>query len=210
MPEAREYRKVKHRGRELHVAVRHYSVRDLRGHYVKPESMGGRKCPHKCCQGQREHPRGARVEFDPKVLRSITDAELAEELDRYFEYDHTHYKGYTQVTAEFDRRDDRDAKAAARKDRARQRSRNRAEEHHDEVYRQFWQAEAATNGYMLNKEGKRADIDPVTLFTGSEARAKKYASPELYEWFQNHGRPTRVSFLGSNRQRREHLAGSRL
>jgi hypothetical protein len=210
MPEPHEYRTVRHRGRDLHVAARHYNKRDLFGHYVKPPAAAGHECPHRCCQGKREHPKDARVQFDPRVIRGLTNAELAEELDKYLEFDHTHYKGYTQVTAELDRRDERARNASARKERARDRGRRRSEEHRDEVYRQFWQAENATNGYMLSKEGKKADVDPVSLFTGPESRVKKYASPELYEWFQTHGRPTRASFLGSARERRDYHAGSRL
>ena len=51
------------------------------------------------------------------------------------------------------------------------------------VDRSYWQAEAATNGHLLNAEGLRAGIDPRSLFTGTEARAKKYASTDLlYHW----------------------------
>jgi hypothetical protein len=35
---------------------------------------------------------------------------------------------------------------------------------------------------MLSPAGKKADIDPWSLFTGPESRARKYASPELKEW----------------------------
>lgn len=55
---------------------------------------------------------------------------------------------------------------------------------------------------MLNAAGKAAGINERTLFTGSGARVRKYASPELREYFELHGRPTRESFaLG--RQRRD-------
>jgi hypothetical protein len=61
-------------------------------------------------------------------------------------------------------------------------------------------AEDATNGYMLNKAGARAGIDPRSLFTGPETRARKYASDELRAWWDIHGRPTleehRAELLG--------------
>jgi hypothetical protein len=78
------------------------------------------------------------------------------------------------------------------------------------VYRQWLGAEAATNGYMLNKAGKAAGIDERTLFTGPESRVRKYASPELFEFFESHPRPTRASWFGSAYSRRAHLAGRRI
>jgi hypothetical protein len=60
---------------------------------------------------------------------------------------------------------------------------------HD-VQRQVIDAENATNGYMLNPDGKQAGIDPWSLFTGTEARARRYSSPELREYWDQHGRPT--------------------
>ena len=64
----------------------------------------------------------------------------------------------------------------------------------DEVHRRTIAAEAATNGYMLSPVGKRAGVDPHTLFTGPESRARKYASPELKEWWDQNGRPTAADF----------------
>jgi hypothetical protein len=78
------------------------------------------------------------------------------------------------------------------------------------VYRQWRAAEAATNGYMLNRAGQRGGIDERSLFVGPESRVRKYASPELIDWFQAHPRPTRVSWFGSAAARRAHLAGRRI
>jgi hypothetical protein len=70
----------------------------------------------------------------------------------------------------------------------------------DEIRRRTVMAENATNGYMLGPAGKKAGIDPYSLFTGPQSRARKYASPELKEWFDQNGRPTvadlRASLLG--------------
>lgn len=66
----------------------------------------------------------------------------------------------------------------------------------DEVRRRTLDAEAATNGYMLTPAGKREGIDPWSLFTGPESRARKYASPELREWWDQHGRPTFADWQG--------------
>ena len=54
----------------------------------------------------------------------------------------------------------------------------------------YWEAEAQTNGFMLNKAGQSAGIDPGSLFTGPESRARKYASDELRSYWQTKGRLT--------------------
>lgn len=100
--------------------------------------------------------------------------------------------------------------ATARGERARRRREAAEQEYRDEVYRQWRAAEAATNGYMLNRAGQRDGIDERSLFAGPESRVRKYASPELIEWFQSHPRPTRVSWFGSASARRAHLAGRRI
>jgi len=51
-----------------------------------------------------------------------------------------------------------------------------------EVNRAIDAAEAGTNGYMLNRRGREAGISERSLFTGPEARAKKYASEDLLNW----------------------------
>jgi hypothetical protein len=72
--------------------------------------------------------------------------------------------------------------------------------HKDDIRRRTVMAENATNGYMLSPAGKKAGVDPYSLFTGPESRARKYASPELKEWFDQNGRPTvadlRASMMG--------------
>jgi hypothetical protein len=60
----------------------------------------------------------------------------------------------------------------------------------DYLYRAWLQAEAATNGYLLNREGRAKNVDPRSLFSGPEARARRYASDELLAWWDAHGRPT--------------------
>lgn len=170
--------------------------RDQIGHWVEPP--GGRPCHHKCCSGYRRHPRGLPVRLDRAYLRSLSEDELVRELEQYQRYSDTHEKGFLQIIAE----DQRRMAAAASKERARDKRARASEEHRDEVYRQWLQAEAATNGYMLNAAGKRAGIDERTLFTGPAARVNKYASPELLEYFARHGRPTREAYRGG-RQRRD-------
>ncbi|MEV0619590.1 phage minor capsid protein [Nonomuraea sp. NPDC050404] len=64
----------------------------------------------------------------------------------------------------------------------------------DWVHTQWLQAEAATNGFLLNKEGERAGIDPLSLFSGPTSRARRYASEELRRWWNSNQRMTLTEF----------------
>ena len=183
-----------------------YNIRDRQGHWVKPPSRINGVCPHACCRNRRSHPRSLPVVLDRQYLRSLNETDLEAELGQYVSYTESHPKAFSQVTAEFDRRDRAAQAAGRRKDRYRERE----SEYQDEVYRQWLTAESATNGYMLNKAGRAAGINERSLFKGPESRVRKYASRELLDYFSEHGRPTRVSFLGSSRERRDSGAHSRL
>ena len=52
----------------------------------------------------------------------------------------------------------------------------------------------ACAGVLLNAEGRAAGIDPRTLFYGPWARAKKYASEELIDFWAQAGRTTVSEF----------------
>lgn len=56
------------------------------------------------------------------------------------------------------------------------------------VEAQIGQAEVATNGAMLNRAGRARGISAESLFTGSAARAEKYASEELRAFWSVHPR----------------------
>ena len=185
-------------------------ARDQIGHWVKPPSMREHPCPHSCCRNARVHPANLPVRLSRDYLRGLSERELERELGQYQNYSDTHERGFLQVIAELGRREERAERAEARKERARHRRRRQDQEHRDEVYRQWLQAEAATRGVMLNKAGQRAGIDERSLFTGPESCVVKYASPELFEWFEIHGRPTRAAFLGSAKERRLYYAGRRI
>jgi hypothetical protein len=70
----------------------------------------------------------------------------------------------------------------------------------DHAYESWLNAEGETRGFLLSKAGERAKINPRSLFVGPESRARKYASPELLSYWQDHGRLTvddfRASLLG--------------
>ncbi|MGI5293156.1 phage minor capsid protein [Nonomuraea polychroma] len=56
------------------------------------------------------------------------------------------------------------------------------------------QAEQATNGFMLNAEGRAAGISERSLFSGLASRARKYASEELLRWWADNPRLTLTEF----------------
>lgn len=216
-PKVRSYRVIQGRdGSHAHVITRrkkpHYNpsqARDQIGHWVEPASQREHPCHHRCCRGKQVHPGTLPVKINQSYLRSLSQSELDTELSEYSQYADTHEKGFLQVVAELNRREESSQRAAASKGRGRDRRRAAESEHKDEVYRQWLTAEAFTNGYMLNKAGKNQGIDERTLFTGPESRVKKYASPELIEYFESHPRPTRASWFGSAGKRRENRAGMR-
>jgi len=195
----------------------HYNVRDQRGHWVKPKYARGQVCHHSCCNGSRVHPDKLPVKISRGYLRTLSEPQLERELNAYVNYSETHGPGMLQVMAELDRREEKEKVRAHRKLQATERRKARQSEYTDEVYRQWLQAEAETNGYMLNNKtlaeiraGKRADISERSLFTGPEWRVEKYASPELIEYFESHPRPTRATWFGSAQDRREHLSRRRI
>lgn len=66
---------------------------------------------------------------------------------------------------------------------------------YDEVlYAHYERAAEACREVLLNPVGRAAEIDPLSLFMGPEARAMKYASEELIEHWQAHPRMTFASF----------------
>jgi hypothetical protein len=71
---------------------------------------------------------------------------------------------------------------------------------------QYIAAEDATNGYLLTAEGQRKGMDPRQLWRQNETYARRWASDELKQWWDDNGRLTfdqfRAELLsGSNQQR---------
>lgn len=60
----------------------------------------------------------------------------------------------------------------------------------DDVQRRALHAEGETNGYLTNPEGRAKGVNGWDLFTGNESTARRYASPELKEYWDKNGRPT--------------------
>jgi len=76
------------------------------------------------------------------------------------------------------------------------------------VHVQQLQAEAACRGNMLNRAGVSAGVDPVELFSGPIARARKYASEELLRWWADNGRMNFTEFKAQVLQRESDIAAA--
>ncbi|MEU6858836.1 phage minor capsid protein [Glycomyces sp. NPDC046736] len=75
------------------------------------------------------------------------------------------------------------------------------------VHLAYLAAEDATRGHMLSPAGRNARIDPKTLFSGNAARARKYASADLLEWFDTNGRMTYTQYRTELFGHAEHRRG---
>lgn len=69
------------------------------------------------------------------------------------------------------------------------------------------QAESACRGHLLTKQAQASGVSPVSLFSGSDVRARKHASEELRRWWQDNPRTTyaeyRAERLGDSTSRRQ-------
>jgi hypothetical protein len=117
-------------------------------------------------------------------LRDLTDDELC---DMYGTADEA---TQDNIRRECDRRDTRDRKRAhvkARWDAA-------VMEWLDYAHAQWLAAEHFSRGHLLNKAGLAAGVDPRDLWTGPTARAARYASEELLDFWDRHPRITRTQY----------------
>ncbi|WP_143253878.1 hypothetical protein [Amycolatopsis keratiniphila] len=79
------------------------------------------------------------------------------------------------------------------------------EEYDVHTYTSYLDAETECRGQLLNREGLARGIDPLSLFSGPAARARKYSSEELRAWWARNGRITytewRYQWLGRDSDR---------
>lgn len=170
----------------------YYNRRDLIGHWVKKGQPVQRMCGHACCRGRRVHPENYPVILPDKLLRRASDDDLAKG------YEAGNEKRRAQIIAEMDRRDRADVDRAGRKSEAERRRRERYFAHAEEIDRVWLEAEAATNGYMVNKRGQAAGISDRYLMTAPERDVRRYATDELKEYFATHNRPTAAHMRGAD------------
>lgn len=173
-----------------------YDRRDFFGHWVRKDQPANRPCQHACCRGLRAHPDRYPVVKRNRYLRYSSDTQLADYYDRHAGDTPRDDAARAQVLAELQRRDLAHERRERTEERRRARLASRRHERQERIEMEFAAAEAATNGYMLNRRGLEAGINERTLFRGPEARARKYASEELLNYWQTHARPTEANLQG--------------
>lgn len=119
-----------------------------------------------------------------KALRNLTDDQLC---DMYGTADEATQDA---IRRECDRRDHLDRKRAAVKARWDE----AVTEWLDYAHAQWLAAEQACRGHLLSKAGHTAGINPRDLWTGTTARAARYASEELLDFWDRHPRITRTQY----------------
>lgn len=170
----------------------YYNRRDLIGHWVKKSQPVQRMCGHACCRGKRVHPENYPVVMPDKLLRRATEDDLAKG------YAAGNEKRQAQILAEMERRDRADVDRAKRRTDAEGRRRARYYAHAEEIDRVWLEAEAATNGYMVNKRGQAAGISDRYLMTAPARDVRRYATDELKEYFAANNRPTAAHMRGQD------------
>jgi hypothetical protein len=176
-----------------------YDRRDLIGHWIRKSQRTQQMCTHACCRGYRVHPKNMPVNLPNRLLRRASDRDLAEHFDKVSSQrtaDDT--AAWYQILAEMERRDKQTARRAAARERHEASVLGRRFERAEAVEHAYVQAENATRGHMVNKAGRANDIDPRSLFTGPESRARRYASEELLAHWETHPRPTARMFAGGD------------
>lgn len=79
------------------------------------------------------------------------------------------------------------------------------------LQRDYFAAEQATNGYLLNAQGQRRGLNPLDLWRQNESYARRWASDELKEWWDANGRLTfdmfAATLLSGSAERRFRTGG---
>lgn len=187
-----------------------YDRRDLIGHWIRKQQPEQRMCGHACCRGHRGHPRNMPVILPDRLLRRASDDDLAEHFHKVSQQrtaDET--AAWYQILAEMERRDELTERRAAARERYEATVLGRRFERAEAIEHAYVQAENATRGHLLNKAGRANDIDPRSLLTGPESRARRYASEELLAHWETTPRPTARMFGGGDTRVHERYTAPR-
>ena len=127
----------------------------------------------------RAHPENYPVVKRNRYLRHASDKDLAAFYERHQGDSPRDEAARDQVLAEAQRRDLAQERRERTEERRRQRYTARRMQRAEAVQEAWLAAESGTKGNILNRRGREAGVNERTLFTGPEARARKYASEEL-------------------------------
>ena len=170
-----------------------YNRCDPLKHWIRKEQRANAPCGHACCRHYRPHPENYPVVMPARYLPGASDDDLAK---HYAKCPESNPRCRDQVLAELHRRDLRQEHRQAVEERRTRRWADRRARRDAEIEREWLAAERETRGVMLNRRGREAGIDEKSLFRGPEARARKYASEELLNYWEDHPRPTEGYFRG--------------
>lgn len=181
-----------------------YNRRDLIGHYIEKRQKAQEPCGHACCRGYRVHPANYPVILPNKLLRSASEDDLRDHFLKVSEQEGAKArKAEAQILHEMDRRDRETEQRAERAERAATRKEaiaaNRAaqrQEREVEYERIKLEAEAETQGYLVNAKGMARGISDAEILTGREDVFRRYATDEARDYFASHPRPTASYFRG--------------
>lgn len=146
----------------------------------------------------RPHPENWPVHLPSRQLRSASDDQLADYYSAHQGDTPADRKARDQVLYEAQRRDQSAEKRERTEERRRRRYAAARTERQAIVENEYTRAEAETNGFMLNSRGRQAHVEPRSLFTGPESRARKYASEELLAYWEHNPRPTQAMLEGAD------------
>lgn len=153
---------------------------------------------------KRDERKATRRDRD-QAARAARDEERAAEIERLIDAGHSDEEAVARVTGvSVDKQRRAQAMAQLKAEGLRGKS-------FDALSRDSWKnrvwatyeaAEQATNGYMVNAAGRAKGVGDAQLFIADEAFVRKYATPELQEWFDQGNRVTldehRAELLGDH------------
>ena len=183
-----------------------YNRRDRIGHWIRKEQQPQRPCTHACCRGYREHPARYPVILPDRTLRRARDEDLQQHFTRVSaDPSPKARRAELQILHEMERRDRAEqsredtARRRAGAQQARQAGRAaRRMERESETERIRLEAEAATQGYLVNPRGRARGIADAEILTGRTAVFERYATDEARDYFTAHPRPTAAYFRGED------------
>lgn len=173
----------------------YYNRRDDIGHWVTKEQRTGRLCTHACCRGYRQHPKNYPVILPDRTLKRASDEDLQQHFQRVSRNPTANARrAEAQILHEMGRRDREEDRRRARETGRAARNQERGAEYE----RIKLDAEAKTNGYLVNARGRQRGISDAEILTGREDVFHRYATDEAKEYFAANPRPTAAHFRGKD------------
>ncbi|WP_018348218.1 hypothetical protein [Longispora albida] len=145
-------------------------------------------------------------DYDTGDPEQVLDALLA----RGWDYREAYAEAYQLDPADLDRQE-RNAAVDAQRIAGETREQTVRRLYDEWVALQYVEAENFTRGHLLSRAGEAANVDPLSLFSGTTARARKYASEDLLRfWAEVSQRQTYTEFKAALLNRDADVAAARV